>query len=236
MSSFLRFVKYQVRTCWGPIHWACLAFVLLFPVVFTPPALPGSAPAGAPVGALVGTLAGAYVLETTQVFLPLLGIAAMAGLASAEYEAGTSETVLTSPFSRAGLLLTRCGLALLYVSVLFAVVLGAYYARGEVSVEEAQLGWVSTLIPAVYLGSLGLLVGLATRSTAPALLVPTGYWLMEVFTKGRYTGRLYLFSYGSSQVSYGGSQAGSILAKVPIVQATLAILGVAVALFEMKRD
>lgn len=178
ISSFLRLLRYQVRLIWHVNLW-------LAPLVGLLMALAMYLPEGPHQERLF------WVLKWSENFFPLLGIAVYANLFSQEIENQTAELWLAKPISRTKLVLARVSVVCIYTVLVIAIPLVIkYFLYVRFSWAEMML---VVLPPALYLGLLGMVVGILFRHSAIAFLVPLVYWFFEMTTKGKYTGILHLF-------------------------------------------
>jgi hypothetical protein len=96
-----------------------------------------------------------------------------------------------------------------------------------------------SLPPTLFLGVLGMTVGLLTRSSAVAFLVSIAYWVFEETTDGAYTGPLFLFARtvfpceASIEACIRASADGPwLLSRLLLLGATVLLVGVAAWLLE----
>lgn len=173
-------VCYQARLIWHVNIWLAPLIALLLPVVFF---LPDFAQVEERV---------LWALRIAETFVPFVGILICANLISQEWENHMADLWLTKSFSRGDLLLSRLavgvGITTLVVLVIIAQLSLTYV---PLNLGEALL---VTLPPTLFLGMLGMTIGLILRNSAAAFIIPIGYWLFEVTTRGNYTGPFYLFA------------------------------------------
>jgi hypothetical protein len=178
ISSFLRLLRYQARLIWHVNLWlAPLAGLLMSLAMYLPE--------GPHQERLF------WMLKWSESFFPLLGIAICANLFSQEIENQTDELWFTKPISRTKLVLTRVSVVCIYTVLVIAIPLVIkYFSYVRFSWAEMML----VVLPAtLYLGLLGMMVGILFKNSSIAFLVPLVYWFFEMTTKGKYTGILHLF-------------------------------------------
>lgn len=178
----LRVAYYQARLLWRTNWWLAPLVALLIPWMFY---LPDWEEAERVY----------WALKLNENMVPLVGIVVCANLFSQEWENHTEALWMTRPRGRGGLLLVRAALALGYTSLVASVPLVVQYF------SYVRFAWREMLLvvlaPTLFLGVVGMAVGLVGKNSAIAFLAPLAYWFFEMTTKGKYTGLLYLFSRAS---------------------------------------
>jgi hypothetical protein len=178
ISSFVLFLRYQVRLIWHVNLW-------LAPVIALLMGLAMYLPEGPHQERLF------WIMKWSESFFPLLGIAVCANLFSQEMENQTAELWLAKSISRTKLVLARVSAVCIYTVLVIAIpLIIKYFSYVRFSWAEMML---VVLPPTLYLGLLGMLVGILFKNSAIAFLVPLVYWFIEMTTKGKYTGILHLF-------------------------------------------
>jgi hypothetical protein len=112
-------------------------------------------------------------------------------------------------------------LALLPLYGVFAVLYGPF-RWGEML--------LISLPPTLFLGMLGMTVGLLARSSAVAFLVSIAYWIFEETTDGAYTGLLFLFARTGLPCEASIEECIRASAEGPWLLSKLLLLGAAVVL------
>jgi|GEM_PF-2116348 len=197
-AGWLRQLRYELRLYARLDLVAAYTGAMAIPFMLW---LPRDVPALATQLSLVG-------LETYAcLFAPLL----MGALASREFEGRTADLVCSRPgWQRAVLMRTGIGAAAVAGMCLLAIL--AYVLRGA-AVPLSLALWLA-LPGALFLGAMAAAVGAITRMSAAAYLVPVSYWLVDLATKGRYTGLLTLGAWGrgSGAVSLPAAKGGLLAA------------------------
>lgn len=127
-----------------------------------------------------------------ELFVSLLGIILIPGLAFIEENPGIKETVYVkavSPVVPSVIRLLYSVVVLLSGAVIFvgiAVIQGSVF--DELSIT------LGVFISALILGALGYIVGCFTGNIALSYLIPFSYYGFEFVSKGKYTKDFYLFS------------------------------------------
>lgn len=127
-----------------------------------------------------------------EIILPLAAGLSAAHLMTIETEEGFAEIRRSYPESRLRLPLLRSGAALAFL--LLELVLGAFTFRFLWGPYEVLPAVLPSLAPSLFLAGLSLLIGGLTRSywtVAGTVLV---YWFLELQTRGRISGTLFLFA------------------------------------------
>lgn len=178
-TATLTFIHYQARLFPRRNLWLAPLLALLLPgFIYFPP---GSEAARV-----------YWALRMNETFMPLTGIILIAHLLSQEWEGGTADLWLVRAGSRIKLLLARLLLAALFLIAVLVLPFGVLYLT-YVTFSWQEM-FLVVLPPALFLGVLGMVSGLLSKSSALAFLVPLIYWFFEMTTKGVYTGPLYLFA------------------------------------------
>jgi hypothetical protein len=177
-STTFALLYYQARLIWRINLWIAPLIALLMPIFLYLP--PGSEPERV-----------FWALKISENFIPLLGIVICANLFSQESESQTAELWLAKPVSRAKLLLSRTSVACGYIALVIAIPLVGQY------LTYVHFDWGEMILvvfpPTIFLGVLGMAVGIVSNRSAIAFLVPLAYWFFEMTTKGDYTGIFFLF-------------------------------------------
>ncbi|MFH2102240.1 MAG: hypothetical protein ABIJ39_02630 [Chloroflexota bacterium] len=133
-----------------------------------------------------------WALRIAEQFSPLLGIAICSNILSMEWENRTADIWLTKSYPRSGVLLLRLSVAAALT------VLSVLLLTGQLYLTYVHFDWAEMLLVAIpgaiFLGTMGMLTGTALKNSAAAYIIPLGYWVFEMTTKGKYTGSMYLFS------------------------------------------
>lgn len=154
---------------------------------------------GAAIGALLFPALIATAVSASGELLPLAELLfvlpapmLMASLLSREWEGGTADVLLARPVRRVELILSR--LLAGFLITLLAILLGwgCLMLRG-LSLPLGQALAITTP-GSLALGLLGLAVATASQNSVAGYLVPMAWWLLDWFTGGRVTGKLYLFN------------------------------------------
>jgi len=138
-----------------------------------------------------GLTASGDLLPVVELFFVLPAPLLLASVLSREWEGGTADLLLARPTHRVGLLLSRLlpGVGLFLAAVLLGwavlVLRGATLSLGDLLLV--------TLPGGLALGLAGLAVATAVRSSPAGYLAPLAWWLLDWFTAGSLTGKLYLF-------------------------------------------
>ncbi len=127
-----------------------------------------------------------------ELFVSLLGIMLIPGLAFIEESSGIRETIYSkavSPVIPSLIRLLYSVLLLLLGAVIFVVI-----AVIQGSVFDGLPIIAGVFISALILGASGYIVGCFTGNIALAYLMPFAYYGFEFLSKGKYTKEFYLFS------------------------------------------
>lgn len=170
-------VRYQLRISVRSIHFAVLAASIFMPLfLFLPEAI---------------SQREAVLLDMLQQFWPLLGATIFAPLLSQEIEDNTLDLATArqkNPYVFFFVILLS-GVVVLSLSL--AITLCMFRIKTSFHLATA----IGAMLPgALFLGSMGMLVGVLTGNSLASTLVPLGYWLFDVFTGGNYTGFLSLIA------------------------------------------
>ncbi len=127
-----------------------------------------------------------------EVVIGLAGILLLPPLAFREDHEGRREALGCRPVAYWRGFAVRLAL----MSVVVALCVGAYIGMAALHANPFDEGavFVGLWVTATVLGGMGLAIGHGTRSQTAAFLLPTAYFALELFTKGRYTGRFFLLS------------------------------------------
>ncbi len=142
------------------------------------------------------------IVNAFEIILPLAAGLSAAHLMTIETEEGFSELRRSYPESRLCLPLLRSGSALGFLFL--ALTVGAFafpFLWGAYDVFAAVL---PSLAPALFLTGLSLLIGGLSRSYWAAAGVVLVYWFLELQTRGKISGTLFLFAtvWNWREVSY----------------------------------
>lgn len=219
-SPGVTLIWYQARLTWRLHIWIAPLVALLLPVfLFLPPGAYGER-----------TFA---TLQIGERFAPLLGVLVFANLLSQEWEQAGADLWLARPIPRSGVLLARVLVGGIWVLLALLPLYSVLYST-YVPFDWGEMLLVS-LPPTLFLGVLGMTVGLLTRSSAVAFLVSIAYWVFEETTDGAYTGLLFLFARtvfpcdASIEACIRASADGPwLLSKLLLLGATALLVGVAV--------
>ncbi|MFP4436913.1 MAG: hypothetical protein ACLFVO_06670 [Chloroflexaceae bacterium] len=215
LSPTMALIYYQARLIWRVNLWIAPIIALLLPVVLFLPAGPEWERVY-------------WALRISETFAPIIGILICANLVSQEWENHMANLWLTKSFPRQNLLLARLAVAVV-ITILVLLLLFA-----ELHVTYAPLNWGEALFvvlpPTLFLGMLGMTVGLIVHSSAIAFLVPLIYWFFEQSTKGTYTGPFYLFARASVPCNDTPAACVAASASAPWMFSKLLVLGLTVVL------
>jgi len=142
------------------------------------------------------------IVNAFEIILPLAAGQSAAHLMTIETEEGFAELRRSYPESRLRLPLLRSGAALAFLFL--ALTLGAFafhFLWGPYDVFAAVL---PSLAPALFLTGLSLLIGGLSHSYWAAAGVVLVYWFLELQTRGKISGTLFLFAtvWNWREVSY----------------------------------
>jgi len=142
------------------------------------------------------------IVNAFEIILPLAAGLSAAHLMTIETEEGFVELRRSYPESRLHLPLLRSGAALAFLFL--ALILGAFafnFLWGPYQVFAAVL---PALAPALFLTGLSLVVGGLSRSYWAAAGTVFVYWFLELQTRGKISGTLFLFTtvWNWREVSY----------------------------------
>jgi len=142
------------------------------------------------------------IVNAFEIILPLGAGLSAAHLMTIETEEGFAELRRSYPESRLRLPLLRSGAALAFLFL--ALTLGAFafhFLWGPYDVFAAVL---PSLAPALFLTGLSLLIGGLSHSYWAAAGVVLVYWFLELQTRGKISGTLFLFAtvWNWREVSY----------------------------------
>jgi ABC-type transport system involved in multi-copper enzyme maturation permease subunit len=169
----LQFIKYQFKIIWQINFWlAPLAMALLLLLINYPTNLNTSQ----------------RVFTATKLneqFLPIIGILLFSNLLSQEFEKKTFPLWFVKPSQKTNLLLSRILITTLALGLFF---LGAFFFQHQTYVPfSIPTMWFAILVPALFLGIFGCLIGLLFESTAIAIILPLTYWVFEIASAGKIT-------------------------------------------------
>jgi hypothetical protein len=209
-------VYYQVRLMWQVHLWIVPVIAALIPYfIYLPP--------HDDVSARI-----LWALRINELYLPLLGVIICSNAFSQEWEKHVADIWLAKPTSRLKLVLTR--MATIFCYMLFVLLV-------PICLEHftyVHLNWgemLLTVFPsALFLGSLGMLIGVLTHNSAVAFLVPMAHWLFEMATKGEYTGLLNIFSRTTHYNIYDAESFAEVMAAFPWITSKLIITGAGLCL------
>ncbi|HEY9060681.1 MAG TPA: hypothetical protein VIO64_09300 [Pseudobacteroides sp.] len=127
-----------------------------------------------------------------EIFVSLLGIILIPGLAFIEDNSGLRETV----YSKAVTPVIPAAIRLVYTVIV--LLLGVATFAGIAVLQESVFDELSIIIgvfiSAFIMGAAGYIMGSFTGNIALSYLVPFAYYCFEFLSKGRYTKDFYLFS------------------------------------------
>lgn len=127
-----------------------------------------------------------------EIFVSLLGIILIPGLAFIEDSSGLRETI----YSKAVTPVIPAVIRLFYTVIILllgvATFVGIAVLQGSVFDELSIIAGV--FISAFIMGATGYSIGIFTGNIALSYLVPFAYYCFEFLSKGRYTKEFYLFS------------------------------------------
>lgn len=123
--------------------------------------------------------------------LPVLGIVLLTPLAFCEGE-GRREVLACRvvPYWR-GFAVRLSAMVLL---VLCAAGIFVAWAQAQANALDAAALWMGLSITMLSVGVMGLTVGHLTSNQAMSYLIPFGFFILEFYTRGRFTGRFFLLS------------------------------------------
>lgn len=206
---------YQARLLWGVTLWLAPLVALLIPAfTFLPE---GSAAYRA-----------YWALRTGETFVPLLGPVICANLFAREWELGVAELWLSRSISRPGLLLSRLAVALGVMTALMALPL--LVLRITYAPFAWREMWFVVWPPAAFLGLLAMAVGILTKQSTVAFLIPLVYWFFEMTTKGAHTGAGFLFARTMHGCSDSIEDCLTWMASLPWIRSKLLLLAATLGL------
>ncbi|WP_141432933.1 hypothetical protein [Bacillus sp. 03113] len=127
-----------------------------------------------------------------ELIISLCGLVLLPSLCFPEKNKGTKETVYAKKMPLVWPELTRLvmGILLVFLSIVLFVYL-AYLQGSSFSFYKIILGVFTT---ALSLGIIGYSVGIFTENLSLSYLLPFSWYMLELFTRGKYTKEVYLFS------------------------------------------
>ncbi|MBP1996053.1 hypothetical protein [Paenibacillus eucommiae] len=127
-----------------------------------------------------------------EMYVSLLGIFMLPHITMPEQTDSVHETIFPRSVRHVYMVLIRIVLSVGLLGIMVAAIaLLAYGQGGQFSFPEMVGGvWISTVL----LGAVGLTIATITGNIAAAYIGSFMYYVLELFTKGKYTGDLYLFS------------------------------------------
>lgn len=131
------------------------------------------------------------IVNAFEVILPLAAGLSAAHLMTIETEEGFDELRRSYPESRLHLPLLRSGAALAFL--LLALTLGAFAFHFIWGPYEILAAVLPSLAPSLFLTGLSLLIGGLSRSYWAAAGIVLVYWFLELQTRGKISGALFLF-------------------------------------------
>lgn len=132
------------------------------------------------------------IVNAFEIILPLAGGLSAAHLMTIETEEGFSELRRSYPEPRLRLPLLRSGAALVFLFL--ALALGTFAFHLFWGAHDVFVAVLPVLAPALFLTGLSLLVGGLSRSYWAAAGVALVYWFLELQTRGKISGTLFLFT------------------------------------------
>ena len=107
-------------------------------------------------------------------------------------EGGISEGVLSKRLSHRFVFLLRWVITTVYSFLLIAILLLFLHARGAQFEPYAML--VGTVLTTLILGTFGMLITQLTQTVSAGYILAFAWFLLDLLTHGKLTGRFYLFS------------------------------------------
>lgn len=131
-----------------------------------------------------------------EYYLSITGIILFSHIGDIEKRDKTEETVYWRKTPHILIFITRILMMMFLIFVLiFSITVYAKFNNGEFSIWTLTGGvWIS----AVFLGLIGLTTANLTGDITSGYLISFAYYGFELFTKGKYTGNMYLFSLTNS--------------------------------------
>lgn len=142
------------------------------------------------------------IVNAFEIILPLAAGQSAAHLMTIETEEGFAELRRSYPESRLRLPLLRSGAALAFLFL--ALTLGAFAFLFLWGTSNVFVAVLPALAPSLFMTGLSLLVGGLSRSYWAAAGTVLVYWFLELQTRGKISGALFLFAtvWNWREVSY----------------------------------
>ena len=133
-----------------------------------------------------------WAVKMNEMMFPVIGIVLLGNIISQEFEKGTINVWFGKPINRSVILIGRILLISLFLATILLI--PSIYQNIAYINHSYWKMLLTTFTPALFLGVLGMIVGIIFENSAISFLIPTAYWIFEIATKGKYTRSFALFS------------------------------------------